>query len=161
MLRVVLLAGSLTLLAQQAILAQGGLEGAWELVERHGRNASGEWRYDVRQPSQYRFMDGYYSIVEVTGDEPRTLWPEGTNRENITEAQLRNTFETFVAYTGTYQVQGNRLTLQVRVALGPGFMTPGSGDVPDTYEFTRDGDSLEMVRRGDGYESAKSLRRLR
>jgi hypothetical protein len=161
MLRIVLLVGSLALLAPRVALAQSGLEGAWELVERYGSNANGEWREAVRQPSQYLFMDGYYSIMEVTSDEPRTVWPEGTNRGNIGEALLRNTFGAFVANTGTYEVQGNRIAMQVRVALEPSFMTPGSGDVPATREFTIDGDSLELLVRGDGFETTSLLRRLR
>ena len=157
MLRLVLFAASLTVVAPQVALAQAGLEGAWELVERSGRNANGEWSEAVNQPSQYLFVGGYYSIMEVAGTQPRTVWPEGTTRQNIPEALLRNTFQAFVANTGTYEVQGNRITRLQRVALDPGFM----GTRSNPWEFTVNGDSLELVVRGEGFERTLSLRRLR
>jgi hypothetical protein len=119
----------LSWVAAAPLLAQAELNGAWALVEVSGHGAEGDWEWDPVQPSLYIFMDGYYSIMLVSGSEARPLMPDDANRESITDEQMRSIFMTFIANSGTYEISGDVLATKPMVALWPNFMEGGSDAV--------------------------------
>ena len=139
--------------------AQSDLNGVWEIVEATGTNDDGEWKWENVQPSLYMFMDGYYSVIGVQGNEPRLSIPEGTTWDNITEEQMRSVCSgaVFYANSGTYEVSGSTLTTKPMVAKWPNFMEGGSA------MFTYQVDSDILTLSGEGYYGAYTykLRRLR
>ena len=139
--------------------AQSDLNGVWEIVEAFGHNAEGDWNVENVQPSLFIFMDGYYSIALVRGNEPRPLMPEGTTWDTMTEDQLRSVCsgDYFSANSGIYEVSESSLTTRPMVAKWPNFMEGGSA----TYTFRLDGDMLTLSREGEGWNWTNKLRRLR
>ncbi|MFQ5678756.1 MAG: hypothetical protein ACE5HP_04790 [Gemmatimonadota bacterium] len=114
------------LLGPRTVVAQGDLIGVWRAVERSGTGPDGEWKDETIQPSLYIFADGYYSIMFVGGNEARPLQAEDATRETLTDEQMRSIFMTFVANSGTYEVDGSSLTVRPIVALWPNYMEGGS-----------------------------------
>jgi len=141
------------------LLAQSELNGVWSIAEVSGHNAEGDWEWNPVQPSLYIFMDGYYSMAQVNGSEPRPLMPDGTTWDNMTEDQLRSVCSTavFSANSGTYEVSGSSLTTRPMVAKWPNFMEGGSA----SYTYSMETDMLTLVREGDGWSWKVTLRRLR
>jgi hypothetical protein len=140
--------------------AQEWLNGSWVIVESWGENdQSGEWQYENPQPSLFIFLDGYYSIALVRGNEPRPLMPEGATWDNMTEEQLRSVCSgaVFSANAGTYEVDGSSLTTKPMVAKWPNLMEGGS----NTYVFEMEGDLLRLTSSGDGSIWNARLRRAR
>lgn len=122
------------------------MEGAWRTLESWGTNADGEWRTENVQPSVWIFRGRHYSIMFVRGDEARPLLGENATRESITNTQMRNTFMTFVANSGTFTVDGSTFTTDPDVALWPDFMETGTA----TYTFTVDGNTMTLTNEEDG-----------
>jgi hypothetical protein len=133
------------------------LNGAWEGVETWGENAEGEWKIDHVQPMLYLFLDGYYSIMYVAGDEARPLMPDDADRESISTEQMRSIFMRFIANSGTYEINGSTLTTDPMVALWPNFMESGSG----TYEVDMQDGMLLLTTRGEDWWMTFKLRWLR
>ncbi len=144
------------LFAAGPLLAQTELNGAWQGVDVWGRNTDGDWKLENVQPSLYLFLDGYYSIMYVAGDEPRPLMPDTATRSTITEEQMRSIFMTFVANSGTYEVDGSAVTTKPMVALWPNFMEGGS----ETFTYRIENDALFLTSSGEGWEFTVELRRL-
>jgi len=114
--------------------AATSLEGAW--VVTSWTDADGNTNDDP-QPALYIFTATHYSIMIAQGDEPRSRW-EG---DDMTDGEKVGAYDTFVANSGRYEVEGNQLTTHAFVAKNPNYM----GDWPEndaTYEFERDGDKL-------------------
>lgn len=124
-----------------SLSAQNELIGVWQAVERSGTGPEGEWTDETIQPSLYLFVDGYYSIMFVGGSEARPLLAEDATRESLTTEQLRSIFMTFVANSGTYEIDGSSLTVRPSVALWPNYMEGGS----TTYEYMIEGDELVLT----------------
>ena len=140
--------------------AQDSLQGSWAIVESWGHDEqAGEWRIENVQPSLYIFLDGYYSIALVRGNEPRPLMPEGTTWDAMTEEQLRSVCSgaVFSANSGTYEVVGSSLTTKPLVAKWPNLMEGGSA----SYTFEMEGDELLLSQAGEGFSWNARLRRLR
>ena len=140
------------------VWAQSDLNGAWEIVEASGHNAQGDWKLENVQPSLYIFMDGYYSIAQVNGNEARPLMPEGTTWDTMTEEQLSSVCSAavFSANSGTYEVDGSSLTTKPMVAKWPNFMEGGSA----SHTYLVENDMLTLAQEGDGWNSTIELRRL-
>lgn len=138
--------------------AQGALEGVWKIVEASGTNAEGDWTTQNVQPSLYMFMDGYYSMLLVRGDEPRPLIPEGTTWETMTLEQYRSVCsgEFFSANSGTYEVDGASLIVKPVVAKWPNFMDGGSA----VYTFRIEDGNLHLSQDSDGATWHATLSRL-
>ena len=110
------------------------LEGAWVVTSQ--TDADGNTNDDP-QPALYVFTSTHYSIMIAQGDEPRSRW-EG---DDMTDGEKVGAYDTFVANSGRYEIDGNQLTTHAFVAKNPNYM----GDWPEneaTYEFERDGDKL-------------------
>ena len=142
------------------VAAQQSLQGSWTIVESWGHDAqAGEWRTENVQPSLYIFLDGYYSMSLVRGNEPRPLMPEGVTWDTMTEEQLRSVCSgaVFSANSGTYEVDGSSLTTKPMVAKWPNLMEGGSA----TFTFEMEGDMLRLSQSGEGFSWNARLRRLR
>lgn len=120
---------------------QSHLEGTWkteEITLVQGPNAG---TIADPQPSLFIFTKRHYNIMYVRGTEPRPLLGEEATRTSLTEAEVRATFEPFVANSGTYELSGSTLTTYPQVALWPNFM---SGETA-VYDYRVEGDSLWLT----------------
>ena len=111
------------------------VEGAWrvtaEVAPDGTPNAS-------PQPSLYIFSPPYYSIARVNGTEARPLWPDGATRADLSDAQVRATFNPYTSNSGEFELKGDTLVIRPMVALSPNFMSGGA----DTVTFQVNGDTL-------------------
>jgi ketosteroid isomerase-like protein len=120
---------------------QSALEGTWktqEITLVQGPNAG---TIADPQPSLFIFTKKHYNIMYVRGTEPRPLLEEESTRTSLTEAELRATFEPFVANSGTYELSGSTLTTHPQVALWPNFMSGGTA----VYDYRVEGNSLWLT----------------
>jgi hypothetical protein len=136
---------------------RGPLEGAWRVVEVTVVGGPDEGtQTDTLQPSLYVFARQHYSIMYVDGAEPRPLLAEDATRAGLTEAEVRATFEPFIANSGTYQLNGSTITTNPIVAMWPNFMTGGVA----TYEYRVEGDTLWLTSRSTTEPVVETTRRL-
>ena len=113
------------------------IEGAWTLEEITTVGGPGEGTVTNPQPSLWVFAGTHYSEMFVsTASEPRALF-EG----QPTDAQLLEAYDTIVANSGIYELQGSTLTQQPMVANHPNFMQGGS----KSYEYRLEGDTLWLT----------------
>jgi len=61
---------------------------------------------------------GQYSMMYVPGDEPRPRYPG----EDPTDAEMLAAYQSLVANSGRYTVDGNKLTYEAYVAKDPNYM---------------------------------------
>jgi hypothetical protein len=97
------------------------------------------------QPSVYLFGDRYYSMMRVTGSQPRAL----AAKDSFTDAERLAAYDSFIANTGTYEVADSSLTIHPVVARSPNFMAGGS----DRYTFRVSGDTLWLSNTGADLKS--------
>ena len=141
------------------VAEQSPLNGAWETVGMSGTNADGDdWKLEHVQPSLYVFQDGYYSEMLVQGNEARPLMADDATRESLTDEEIRSMFMTFIANSGTYEVEGSSVTTRPMVALWPNFMEGGFY----TFTYRMEGEWLYLSGERDIYGGAytQKLRRL-
>ena len=140
--------------------AQESVHGVWQIEEISGHDPeAGAWRTENVQPSLYMFMDGYYSIMLVRGNEARPSMPQGTTWDSMTLEQYRSVCsgEFFSANSGTYEVTGSSLTVRPMVAKWPNLMEGGS----QTFAYRLEGDILSLDHSGEDWSWNARLRRLR
>lgn len=138
--------------------AQSELEGVWQVVEASGTDDEGDWKAQNIQPSLFIFLDGYYSIAVVHGDEARPLMADDATRDSISPDEVFSIFRPYTSNSGTYEISGSTLTTKPMVALWPNFMEGGS----QIYAFAVDGDTLSLSwKNSQGYAFENRLRRLR
>jgi len=133
---IVLVFTALALLGGGAVLAETPLEGTWLAIST--TDADGNTN-DEPQPGLYIFTATHYSIMVATGDEPRAR-SEG---EEVTDAERVVAYQSFIANSGRYEVDGKTLKTRAFVAKNPNYM----GDWPEnerTREFEIDGDQLTI-----------------
>ncbi len=154
-LALVLFSGLLALPA--IVTAQNDLLlGAWKQTEYSFTSTDTSFTIKSPQPSLHIFGTKYYSFMYVTGNEPRPLMDDW-NRYTLTDEQMRSAFMPFVANSGTYELDGSKLTTRPIVALSPNFMTGGF----TTYEYKIDGATLLLTRTSDtGTKRQYKLTRL-
>jgi hypothetical protein len=92
------------------------------------------------QPNLFLFTDRHYSMMRVTGNQPRTL----AAKDSVTDAEKLAAYDSFVANSGTYEVADSTLTTHPIVARSPNFMSGGS----DKYTFRVSGDTLWLSNTG-------------
>src|SRR5262245_6141454 len=90
------------------------LEGAWTVVSIHVSGPDSADNTAV-QPSRYLFGDQHYSMMRVTGNQPRALMAT----DSATEAEKLAAYDSFVANTGTYEITDSSLTIHPIVARNP------------------------------------------
>lgn len=130
----------------------GPLEGAWiatSVTDAEG-NTSNE-----PQPALYVFTPTHYSMMIATGSEPRA----GYQGEEMTDAETLAAYDTFVANSGRYEIDGNILKTRAYVAKDPNYM----GDWPEnevTFEFSVDGDTLTLTNQVFAAGTVTTLRQV-
>ena len=116
------------------------LEGVWTRVEVHVIAEDGETVQTNLQSSLYIFTREFFSVMYVDGLEPRPLRGPRA-KSQLTDAEKIAEYDTFIGYSGTYEVEGSTLTLRPRVALNPSFMAGGGR----RDEFEVDGNVLWLI----------------
>jgi hypothetical protein len=115
------------------------LEGAWSITSIRVTGPDSAANATV-QPSLYLFGDKHYSMMRVTGNQPRTL----AATDSDTDAEKLASYNSFIANTGTYEVADSTLTIHPVVARSPNYMSGGS----DIYHFRVGGDTLWLSNTG-------------
>ena len=124
--------------------AEPPLEGAWSVVSIRvtGPDSAAS---TTAQPSIYLFGDTHYSMMRVTGNQPRTL----AAKDSITDAEKLAAYDSFIANTGTYEVVDSTLTIHPVVSRTPNFMSGGY----DKYHFRVNGDTLWLSNSGADFRT--------
>ncbi len=96
------------------------IAGAWKVTEIvvTGTDAA---NVANPQPGLIIFARKHYSVMWVSGNQPRSLF----KGEDPTSEEKIAAYDSFVANSGTYEVAGETLTLQPMVARSPNFMAGG------------------------------------
>jgi len=117
------------------------VEGVWKVAEviPAGSNTNDKpTPISNPQPGLLLFTKGYYSIVVVTGPNPRAA-VEAKDRQNLTDAEKIAFYEQWRAFTansGTYEIKGSTITRHPSVAKNAGVMTRQESM---SFEFKMDG----------------------
>ena len=120
----------LSLLSASAAFAQtkSPVEGVWkvaEVVPASSNTTEKPTPITNPQPGLLVFTKGYYSILVVTGQNPRAA-VEAKDRQNLTDAEkiaLYEQWRAFTANSGTYEVKGSTITRRAIVAKNVSVMT--------------------------------------
>ena len=117
--------------------SNAAFEGVWRTVEVVVAGPS---------PRTYRplsaiaiFHGRHYSRLEVHAEQPL---PQLTDPSNASADQLRAAWGPFVGEAGTFEVNGNEITMQAIVSKNPSAMTKGAVSV---YTFRLDGNTLTLT----------------
>ena len=114
------------------------IEGAWTLEEITTVGGPNEGTVTDPQPSLWVFAGAHYSEMFVsTASEPRALFEQ----QPPTDAQALEAYNTIVANSGAYELQGSTLTQRPMVANHPNFNQGGS----KSYEYRLEGDTLWLT----------------
>jgi hypothetical protein len=125
------------------------IEGVWQITESSYNSPDTSWIRKPPQPSLWFFGKEYYSIMYISGNEPRPLQPEDTPRSALTDEQIRSNYMGFVGNSGKYELIGSRLITHPTVALNPNLMTGGSWE----FEYKVEGNTLVLT--GTGTNSGR------
>ncbi len=119
--------------------SESPLEGAWSVASISVTGPDSAANTAV-QPALFLFGDKHYSMMRVTGNQPRTL----AATDNPTDPEKLAAYDSFIANTGTYEVADSTLTIHPVVARSPNYMSGGS----DKYQFRVSGDTLWLSNTG-------------
>jgi len=98
------------------------LEGVWKVLELSSRAPGADWT--VATPpylSVYIFTPKYYSYMFAPGAGPRRLFAGGPNQPS--EAEKIAAYDSIVAGSGTYMLEGTMLTMTAIIHKNPNEMT--------------------------------------
>ena len=132
----------LLVLCATAVSAQSSkkkpIEGVWKVTEIVVTGA-GASNVPNPQPGLIIFARKHYSVMWVPGNQPRSLFKgeDPTNEEKIAA------YDSFVANSGTYEVEGATLTLHPMVARSPNFMAGGVSK----YQLRIEGTTLWLTQK--------------
>ena len=107
------------------------LDGAWVVTSLQSSDGK---VIDPAGPGQFIFLGGRYSAVYTVGVTERR---KSEKAFDPTEEEMVEQYDTIIVNSGTYQVEGNELTLRPLVAKSPEYIGGSS-----TMEFSVDGDTL-------------------
>src|SRR6266508_1552192 len=133
------LAATLLIACERGERSESPLEGAWSVVSIRMTGPDSAANTTV-QPSMYLFGDKHYSMMRVTGNQPRAL----AAKDSFTDAEKLAAYNSFIANTGTYEVADSTLTIHPVVVRSPNYMSGGS----DKYHFRVSGDTLWLSNTG-------------
>lgn len=124
--------------AENAEHPEPPFEGAWTIasIKESGPDSAAS---TTVQPSLFLFGDKHYSMMRVTGNQPRAL----AATQNPTDAEKLSSYDSFIANSGTYEVADSTLTIHPVVARSPNYM--GGSDI---YHFRVSGDTLWLSNSG-------------
>jgi hypothetical protein len=144
----------LFVLSASAAFAQtkSPVEGVWKIAEvipASSNTTEKPTPITNPQPALLIFTKGYYSVVAVTGRDPRTS-VDAKDPQNLTDAEKLAFYEqwrAFAANSGTYEIKGSTLTRRASVAKNVGVM---SRQEPLAVEFKMEGpNTLWLLPRAD------------
>ena len=117
-----------------------GLQGAWQLTEAIITGPSARTiAFPEPLANLMVFTLKHYSRVEVQSETPRPLLP---NAATATADELRAVWGPFVAEAGTYEVDGNSVTMRPIASKNPAIMGAG---VFIRYTFIISGSTLTLT----------------
>ena len=117
------------------------MEGVWKITKYSFNSSDTSYTNNSPQPSLFIFGKDYYSIMFVSGNEPRPLPPYDGNRSTLTDEQIRSNFMTFIANSGKYEMDESKFTVHPIVALEPNYMNGGSTE----YEYKIESKTLYLT----------------
>jgi hypothetical protein len=123
--------------APSAAEPNAALQGVWRTLEVVV--PGGPARTFRPQATLAIFHGRHYSRVEVHAEQPLTRLADPSS---ASADQLRAVWGPFVGEAGTFEVDGNEITMQATVSKNPSAMTKGAVSV---YTFRRDGDTLTLT----------------
>ena len=133
--------------------APNPLEGVWTRVGVTVVTDQGPHTNTNLQSSLYIFTREFFSVMYVNGSEPRPLrGPRG--KSQLSPAEKIAEYAPFVAYSGTYEIDGSTITFRPLVALNPSFMAGGFR----TDELAIDGSALWLIMKPLGGGPIKEIR---
>ena len=116
---------------------RGSLQGVWQTVEV---TITGPGARTIKipepRPNLMIVSARHYSRVEVHAEGPRAV---STDVAKASADQLRALWGPFVGEAGTYEVNGNVITMRPIAAKNPAAMVPGA---VLTYSYKLDGDTI-------------------
>ena len=116
--------------------AETPLEGAWLLTET--QTADGNVDSDPLR-GLIIFTSTHYSVMYATGEKPRALMDE----ENPSGEQTINAYESIIANSGRYDIEGDEFMTRAYVAKYPNYMDEWPENVT-TFSYSIDGDALTI-----------------
>jgi len=123
--------------APSAAESNATFQGVWRTVEVV---VSGAPARTFRPQATLAIFHGrHYSRVEVHAEQPLTPLADPSS---ASADQLRAVWGPFVGEAGTFEVNGNEITMQATVSKNPSAMTKGAVSV---YTFRRDGNTLTLT----------------
>ena len=115
-----------------------GLVGIWKIKDILRQGSSGPIG-DSTIPNLIIFTHGYYSMIWISGSEPKRPFAE---RWRPTEVEKIDRFDSLVVNAGTYEIEGNTLIVHPLVARIPDLM---GGKVVCEYSVEKDIMTLTFV----------------
>lgn len=118
--------------------AQGKLEGAWRLTEvTIGGQSPFNIALSATHPNLFIYTKKHWSALNIGTPSQPDLPQQGA-----TDAQRVATWAPFIAGAGTYEVQGNIITIRTIVAKNPSEMVDGNFS---TSEFKIEGETMTLM----------------
>ena len=127
------------LLTGQAIAAQskaGSIQGVWRIVEATITGPQARTISFRERPNLTIITAKHYSRVEVQADGPRATLADPAT---ATADELRAAWGPFFGEAGTYEIDGNVITMHPIAAKDPAAMKP---DAFSTWSYKLEGDTL-------------------
>jgi ketosteroid isomerase-like protein len=127
-----------------AAAAATPMQGAW--IVTSWTDAEGITN-DEPQPALYVFTPTHYSIMIAQSAEARTRFGD---IDEPTDSEKVGAYDTFIANSGRYEMDGNTFKTRAFVAKNPNYMGD-RWDNEEVYEIERDGDTVTIKNdRGTG-----------
>jgi hypothetical protein len=126
--------------ARTGAQSRSPLAGVWKIVEVSSRVPGAEWTAGIPPYlSVYIFTPGHYSYTFASGAGPRRLFAGDPNRPS--DAEKVAAYDSIVASSGTYALDGTTLVLTAILHKNPNEMT---GE-PLKYAVEIEGNRLRMT----------------
>jgi hypothetical protein len=126
------------LLSIQSASAQGKLEGVWRITEvKIGGDNAFTITTSEKHPNMLIITKKHFSFMNLTSPNRPDIPKQGATANQVLAA-----WTPFVAWAGTYEVEGNIFKACNTVAKDPNNMLPGNFS---TSEFKLEGDTLTVI----------------
>ena len=96
----------------------------------------------MQHPGLWIYTGTHYSTMYVIGDEAR-----GDSSEGDTDADKLAAYESFIANSGRYEIEGDQITTHAYVAKFPNYMH-AFPDNEQVFTFAVEGDELRLTTQG-------------
>ena len=134
--------------------AETPLEGAWLLTET--QEADGNVDSDPLRGLMI-FTSTHYSRMYAIGEKPRALMDE---EGNSSDEQIINAYESIIANSGRYDIEGSEFVTRGYVAKYPNYMADWPENV-NTFSYSINGDALTIkANSGPGAGTTQKYRRV-